>query len=191
MAMFVFQELAPKIFYFTYCMQETDKYISYIEENDIDENSNKKIISKWEKLNSNSKNLDYGFQKTINANLLDGDLNPSNKELYLVNSIKHTINFAFSEYKKFNNINEQFRLYEDLTLRKYNEKHLHHTMGENKYFAMMFINDNYEGGTISIENTKVFLKPEKGSIIILPSDITLTSSPTFNGLRYVATGSWY
>ena len=44
MAMYVFQEISPKVFYFTYCLQEIGNYIKFLEESESNTNN---LISKW------------------------------------------------------------------------------------------------------------------------------------------------
>lgn len=189
MAMYMFQELAPKIFYFTYCLQEPEKYIQFIEDSETDLNIDKDLVSKWNKFESHNGNL-YGHEKILSSDFTNKKLPIDGRTLYLVNSLKATFHYCFGQYRLFNNIEEELNLSSNYVIKKYEEKFLHNDVGNGKYTAHMFINDTYEGGTITFKGTKVFIKPEKASIIIAPSEMTITSSPSLNGIRYVAIGEW-
>ena len=79
MAMYVFQELSPKVFYFTYCLQEIGKYIGYIEKSETDLNINNNLISKW--------NLsEAGVVKTFSSNFINEKKPIDGKTLFLINN---------------------------------------------------------------------------------------------------------
>lgn len=190
MAMYVFQELSPKVFYFTYCLQEPEKYIQFIEQTEGYSGKDSNLISPWNKFeDDNGLNL-YGYEKIITSNFSNNEKPIDNRMLYLVNSLKATFHYCFGQYRLFNNIQEELNLSDTFVVKKYEEKFLHNEQGNGKYTAYMYINDDYEGGNITLSGTKAFVKPEKASIIIAPSNITVTSSPTFNGTRYVAVSEW-
>jgi predicted 2-oxoglutarate/Fe(II)-dependent dioxygenase YbiX len=60
-----------------------------------------------------------------------------------------------------------------------------------KYKSIFFINDEYDGGEVSVPNGKYSIKPEKGSIIITPSDTAISMNPIQNGTQYVSFVSWH
>lgn len=190
MAMYMFQELSPKIFYFTYCLQEPEKYIEFVEDSETNPEINLNLISKWEKFENKDNGSLYGYEKKISSDISKEKLPINGRTLYLVNSLKATFHHCFGQYKIYNNIQEEVNLNTDFSIKKYEEKFLHNEVGTGKYTAYMYINDTYEGGTVTFKGTKAFIKPEKASIIIAPSDMTVTSSPSLNGIRYVASGSW-
>lgn len=188
MAMYIFQELAPKIFYFTYSLQEPEAYIKFLEESESD-NTDKKLISNWIRMSGDKEEVHYGFDKKI-CLPVDKNEKIDGRSLYLINTLKSTILYCFGQYKLFNNINEEIFLNKEFYVKKYNERYAHTEIGSGKYTAYFYLNDNFDGGNVSFTNTKVFVKPEKGSIIIAPSDQEIITSPSFNGLRYIAQGYW-
>lgn len=178
MAMYVFQELAPKVFYFTYCLQEPEKYINFIEESESD-SSNKNLISKW---NNNRKEVSFDFSNE--------SLPIDSRSLYLVNSLKATLHFCFSEYKKFNNIEEDVNLHKTIILDKNYEGQESSISGSGKYVAVLYINNTYQDGNVTIDGTHVSLKPEEVSVIVAPAGYKINSSAPVNGTRYIAFGEW-
>jgi len=188
MAMYMFQELSPKIFYFTYCLQEPEKYIDFIEESEFMDSSH--LVSKWKEIRSPENQALYGHEKILSSNFKEEDLPVDGRSLYLINSLKSTFLYCFGQYRLFNNIQDEINLSSNFVVKKYEEKFLHNELGSGKYTAYMYINDDYQGGTITFKGTKAFVKPEKASIIIAPSEMMVTSSPSLDSIRYVAIGEW-
>lgn len=58
--------------------------------------------------------------------------------------------------------------------------------------SVMYLNDNYEGGEIEFQNSKVKIKPEAGSIIFFPSNFLYVHEvyPIHDGFRY-SMPHWY
>lgn len=188
MAMYIFQELAPKIFYFTYSLQEPDLYVKFLEESETD-SSNKNIIKPWQQMNGDKQEVHYGYDKIISSDFTKED-DIDGRSLYIVNTLKATMLHCFGQYKIYNNIEDDINIGKTFWVKKYNERYSHTEVGSGKYTAYFYLNDNYDGGNISFSNTRAFVKPEKGSIIIAPSDQEHISSPSLNGTRYVAQGYW-
>ena len=180
MAMYVFQEIAPKTFYFTYCLQEIGNYIGFLEES---ENNPTSLISKWH-------DTEYGYEKRISSDFSNETGAVDTRSLFIINNLKATFHYCFSQYKLFNNIEEDVNLSTKLWVRKHNEGQVKNNCGSNgKYTARLYINDSFSDGEISIPGKPKF-KPEAGSIIISPSDMQVTAEPAYGNSRYVAIGHW-
>lgn len=182
MAMYIFQEVAPKVFYFTYCLQETDKFINFLEESESDE-TRKSIIQNWS-------NIEAGQKKIVSSDFSKEETRVDNRTRYIVNSLKATLNYCFGQYKLYNRIEEDLIMDSDHIVVKSNSNALQETLS-GKYKSMFFINDEYEGGEISVPNGKYSIKPEKGSILIAPSDTAISMNPIQNGTQYVSFVSWH
>ena len=76
MAMYIFQEVAPKVFYFTYCLQETDKFINFLEESESDE-TRKSIIQNWS-------NIEAGQKKIVSSDFSKEETRVDNRTRYIV-----------------------------------------------------------------------------------------------------------
>lgn len=193
MAMYVFRELSPKIFYFTYSLQEPELYIDFVEESESN-NSDLDIISKWNPLTFGGNPKVFGSEKILSSDFSKKDLPIDSRNLYLINTLKATFHHCFSQYRLYTNIEEPVNLDTTYSLKKYTPGFLHTERGGGKYVAYFFLNDNYSGGHVTFPGTNFALsneiKPEKGSVIIMPSENEMTSTPTFNADRYVAVGTW-
>lgn len=190
MAMYMAQELAPKIFYFTYCLQEPEKYINFIEDSENNPNIEKDLIGLWEEIVDNNKQVTYGSLKKVSSDFSNKNLPIDGRTLYIVNSLKATFLHIFGQYGIYNNISEEINMSSNFVIKKYNEKFSHKEISEGKFTAYLFINDDYEGGSVSFPNTKAFVKPEKASVLVFPSGSTVMLSPNLDGVRYVASATW-
>lgn len=181
MAMYVFQELSPKVFYFTYCLQEIGNYIKFIEETESSE-SKHNLISQW---NTNS----WGYQKTFSSDFSNEQKPIDGRELFLINNLKATFHYCFGQYKLFNNIQEDVNLSTTYFVNKINEGNHYENINSNgKYKATLYINDSFDGGEVSVLSKS--FKPEAGSIIIAPSDFKIQEGIAKNNSRYIAEGYW-
>lgn len=175
--MYIFQELKPKVFYFTYCLQEIGNYIKFLEESKRD-----KYISSWEI-------KDFGYEKTFSSNFMPEDRPIDPKTLFLVNNLKATFHYCFGQYKLFNNIEEEINLSTSYHVRKYNEGNAVSTDPVGKYTARLYINNSFSQGSIKIPGASD-INAESGSIIIAPSDLNITAEPAQNNSRYIGYGYW-
>ena len=178
--MYVFQEIAPKTFYFTYCLQEIGNYIGFLEDS---ENNPTGLISKWN-------DTEYGYEKRISSDFSNEVETVDTRSLFIINNLKATFHYCFSQYKLFNNIEEEVNLSPTYFVRKHSEGQVKNNCGANgKYTARLYINDSFTDGEISIPGRTKF-KPEAGSIIIGPSDMQIDAEPARGNSRYIAIGHW-
>jgi hypothetical protein len=58
--------------------------------------------------------------------------------------------------------------------------------------AVIYLNDNYEGGTITFTNINKTFKPKQNTIMIFPSseDFAHSADPVISGTKYVIVGMW-
>lgn len=182
MAMYVFQELSPKVFYFTYCLQEIGNYIKFIEETETGQQKNN-LISKW--------NItEWGSEKTFSSDFSNEQKPIDGRTLFLVNNLKATFHHCFSQYKLFNNIKEDVNLETTYSVQKFNENNINDVfVPHGKYTASLYINNSFDGGEVTVSGKPAF-KPEAGSIIIAPSELKIEHSPAKNNSRYIAKGYW-
>lgn len=185
MAMYVFQELQPKVFYFTYCLQEIQKYVQMIE--DPSENGSYKI-------NENLISKEWGHHEGYDEKTFSSDFTNEQKpidlrSLFLVNNLKATLHYCFGQYKLFNNIQEEVNLDTTYSIKKYFDGSKEVVDNKGKYTARFYINSSYDGGEVILPAKGKF-KPESGSIIIHPSNLAVDSIPVSNNSKYVGYGYW-
>lgn len=58
--------------------------------------------------------------------------------------------------------------------------------------AIVYLNDNYEGGTITFTNIEKSFKPETNTIMIFPSSehFSHSADPVISGIKYAIIGFW-
>jgi hypothetical protein len=58
--------------------------------------------------------------------------------------------------------------------------------------AIIYLNDDYEGGTITFTGIEQSFKPEKNTIMIFPSskDFSHSADPVISGTKYAIIGFW-
>jgi len=58
--------------------------------------------------------------------------------------------------------------------------------------AIIYLNDNYEGGTITFTHSNQSFKPETNTIMIFPSskDFAHSADPVISGTKYAIIGFW-
>lgn len=59
-----------------------------------------------------------------------------------------------------------------------------HTDNSNEFTAIIYLNDNYEGGELNFPDLNLSIKPIKGSVILWPGSITHSISTVVSGTRY-------
>jgi len=59
-----------------------------------------------------------------------------------------------------------------------------HTDNGNDFTAIMYLNENYEGGELNFPTLDISIKPKKGSLIIWPGYLTHSISEISSGTRY-------
>jgi hypothetical protein len=198
--MYEFKELAPNIFYFTNAIAEPKRLVELIEATENDESINQRFISKWRPWRaSNQLENIYGYEKTCNVDYKAGEVLPSPKELYILNSINSNMKFCSSMYKEFNNIEGEVNIDYNFGIKKYDTgqelgPHADQYDGNTKlrYSLVAYLNDDYEGGELAFANQNVIIKPSAGSIVIFPSSEPYLheSRKLISGTKYMCPGFW-
>jgi Rps23 Pro-64 3,4-dihydroxylase Tpa1-like proline 4-hydroxylase len=61
-----------------------------------------------------------------------------------------------------------------------------------KVSAILYLNDNYSGGTLTFTKFNKSFKPSEGSLFIFPSskEFSHSADPVIDGVKYVVVGFW-
>jgi predicted 2-oxoglutarate/Fe(II)-dependent dioxygenase YbiX len=61
-----------------------------------------------------------------------------------------------------------------------------------KISAILYLNDNYDGGTLTFTKLNKTFKPKEGSLFIFPSheEFSHSADPVTGGIKYVIVGFW-
>lgn len=194
-------ELAPKIYadkiyYYEKVLKTPEKIIEHIEQTDL-ELTDVDPISKWTPWTAGEKGETYVFgdiKHTESRNLSTG----SDISVFIYNSLESALTIAGKDYASKQGIG-----YVDprpISISRYRTGssmgyHVDDYSQEGKsslMSAVMYLNDNYEGGELSFPDQKVAIKPTAGSIVIFPSVAPFyhQSMPILSGNKYMVPAFW-
>jgi predicted 2-oxoglutarate/Fe(II)-dependent dioxygenase YbiX len=187
---------AEKIFYYRAAIKNPYALIELIESSDSTITENDAILPwhEWVTSGSTEKYV-FGSQKFTNESKLStssGDI----KSIYT--EIKSALTEAGRSYA-FNFDMEYIDL-TPISISKYNPgsamgRHVDHYGNLNiqpLMSAVLYLNDDYEGGELHFPEQKVKIKPEAGSIIVFPSvePFFHESLPIIRGEKYMSPAFW-
>lgn len=118
-------------------------------------------------------------------------LNDALKEL-----LDNVVDIHINKYANENNIilngNKTYHIVK-YTVGQFFKEHIDATIEyPRKISALLYLNDDYEGGTITFTKLNVSIKPEKNTLIIFPStkEFSHSADPVILGTKYVIVGFW-
>jgi Rps23 Pro-64 3,4-dihydroxylase Tpa1-like proline 4-hydroxylase len=181
---------ADKIFYFEELLQDPNEVLRLLESADK-ELPNSKLITKWEEWRSSNDDHIFGYRKSTNSDsfsFASDDL----KTIYL--AISSALDHAGSSYSK--SLGIPLGTQAPISISKYvpnaymgphaDEGHRSHIS------AVLYLNDNFEGGGLEFPNQGVFIKPKAGSIIVFPSVQPFVHDPKpADGVKYISPAFWF
>lgn len=197
----IIEELHDGIVYYKNLIDDTNTFISKIE--NLDKYCNPyRNLSVWEVWNaSTDQNVQYGFNKNgifSTASTVDEvDL----QILKIVSEVKSIISFCSKNYCQLYKIKEPW-LPNYFSIKKYipgadmgphvdssDPTDINHPV----LSGVIYLNNNYEGGEISFPNQNLKIKPEPGSLIIFPSIEPYVHHPQriISGNKYMIPLFWY
>jgi len=197
----IIEELYDGIIYYKNLINDTESFISNIE--NLDKYCGPyKNLSRWEKWNaSTDQNVQYGFSKNGIFSTVSSVDEVDFSILKIVSSIQNIISFCSRNYCQTYNIKEPW-LPNYFSIKKYisgadmgphvdssDPTDINHPV----LSGVIYLNDDYEGGEIIFPNQKLNIKPEAGSLIIFPSVNPYTHHPQkiINGNKYMIPLFWY
>ena len=198
-----YEVLHPNVYYFPSPFDDIEKLVDTIEE------VNSEAITPWDTwyAGNTDDTHPYGDIKVLRREKLDLETEPETKEkaLYVLNDLAKTMEKCCTVYMKEHGVDTEEELdylnknlYEPrqvFGLRRYNETEAMgpHRDGSSEqsdnYTIAVYFDSDYEGGEISIveEGVNVAVKPNKGSIVIFPSDYLHESRPLTKGRKTMIT----
>lgn len=184
--MFQPNEVVPQCFYFTYSLQEHERFVDFLENS----NSDTGMISDWSSIDDGKISGKY---KILDSEYSKYDKPIDHRNYYIVNSLWSTMKWCVNEYCKFNNIKKNYTL--DKKFKVYKVEKSQGTEPRidfensdlNKLSIKFFLNDSYMGGEMVFPEYHKNLKPEAGSIVVYKSaSLIHGSSPLSEGAMYYA-----
>lgn len=174
----------------------------YIVEKDAASLAPEDITSSWHEWYATANNTKYvfGYQKTIWNNSVDESLLESSNTI-LAQYLKKAKNFlieASLDYAKFFNINNIS--YSSMDISKYipGKAMGPHVDSDGApetnavISAILYLNDDYEGGELYFPNQNITLKPTSGTVVIFPSISPFLHQSLIlkNGFKYIIALFW-
>ena len=187
---------AEKICYYENVVEDPNALIALIESSDADI-TEQDAIGKWHSWTTSSEGEEYVFgQKKLTY---DWKLGTSSDSIaFIYTTLKSALTTAGMDYAKRFDI--EYIDPTPLTISKYRVgadmgPHVDYR-GESDLkplmSAVMYLNDNYEGGELLFPEQGVEIKPKAGSIVIFPSvePFYHEPMPVLSGTKYMSPAFW-
>ena len=204
---FSYDHIAPGFVYYKNIISNPKEIIDRIESLELKRSGNLEYFSEsvkpwiaWDYDHGNSEKTIFCWQKFIPK---PEDIDKSDMfyedQLYistiLFNSLENGLNHYFSLYPYAQkNIKSREKTMHVL---KYKESghlpaHSDHGISSRVLSALLYLNDDYEGGEITFPHINFSIKPEAGSLIFFPSNFVFVHevNAVKSGVRY-ALPNWY
>lgn len=181
---------SDKIFYYEDVILNPNDIVEILENtNDaLNENS---FISKWQDWISSDADNQFGYRKVVDQDRVANDLGPL-LDAYL--KIRDSIDCVLKDYAKTLGVPEGME--SDIGFSKYlPNKYMgpHTDIGPRSHIsAVLYLNDNFEGGELDFPNQNVCIKPKAGSMIVFPSVEPYVHNPQpATDTKYIVPAFWY
>jgi Rps23 Pro-64 3,4-dihydroxylase Tpa1-like proline 4-hydroxylase len=184
-----------KIHYYKNVLKTPEGLIDLLESTDdrLNENTD---ISQWKEwISDGDIKYSFGYQKKIKTDMST----EFDEELLLINKIVvGAISRASDEYAKHCGIN--IGTLHQIYASKYPAgraigPHVDSYEGDSHRVlsAVLYLNNDYEGGELFFPNQNVKIKPEPGSVVVFPSvdPYYHQSLEVISGMKYAVPGFWY
>lgn len=182
---------ADKIFYYKKIIPDSEFIVRLIEKMEP-LLSNEDIITPWQVWESSDAGYQFGYTKHVNAEKIN---TASHDAKYVYGSIISAVRISAKHYFNVREINPGVE--SPISISKYSEGKFmgaHTDERSGAYIsAVVYLNDNYEGGELGFPNQGFSIKPEAGSMIIFPSTDPFTHDPrpAYGAERYICPIFWY
>lgn len=181
---------SDKIFFYEGVLPDSNDIISLLEktDNELDNNS---FVSKWQEWASSEGDYQFGYRKVVDQNKIVDSLDHL-AEAYL--KIKRITENVLKDYANRLGIPEGEE--SDIGFSKYlPDRYMgpHTDKGPRSHIsAVMYLNDNFNGGELSFPNQNIAIKPSAGSMIVFPSVEPYVHDPKpADNLKYIVPAFWY
>ena len=130
----------------------------------------------------------------INKNIRDADISDMPSSFY--KKIDIAIDPHIKQYAKDNNMGILKNTAYIVTRYLKGQFFVEHTDATEEFprkvSAILYLNDNYTGGTLTFTKFNKTFKPNQGSLFIFPSsqEFSHSADPVIDGIKYVIVGFW-
>jgi 2OG-Fe(II) oxygenase superfamily len=201
---FVLDHKTTDIYYWKNVVENSKNILDYVEKLENDKTSYIKI-DKWSPWTaSNDTSVIYGALKNFypyNLHVSTGNEENDSVCFNIINQCAVAFHMCFNLYFQEHGLNsEDYNIdYNWLVLKRWNVgsimgPHFDGSYGEDNklaFTAILYFNDNYEGGELYFNNYNVLLKPEAGSMVIFPGSFIHEVKEIKGNNRYMMSISAY
>ncbi len=186
---------SEEIFYFKNVIDDPYSLLKTIEETDntlLDSDA----ITKWYDWQSSSNEYIFGQKKDVHHNKLSSS---SEVVKEIVATIESAVAYVEKEY--LSHKDKEIGKHAPVCINKYFTGKMmgphvdgHEGASNNPVMsAVIYLNDDYEGGTIDFPNHNLSIKPEAGSVVMFPSVQPFIHSPTeiLSGEKIMCPAFWF
>ena len=182
---------ADKIFYYEDVIGDPGRIVDLIEstENELNDTS---LISSWHEWTSSNMDHKFGYRKVTNPSMIQV-ASEEVSELYL--TLMNALDLVGEDYSKSLNIPKGVSA--PISISKYLANEYmgpHADEGDPRahFSAVLYLNDNYQGGGLGFPNQDIFIQPKAGSIIVFPSVQPYVHDPKpADGVKYISPAFWF
>jgi Rps23 Pro-64 3,4-dihydroxylase Tpa1-like proline 4-hydroxylase len=187
---------ADRIYYYEKVLNSPSNIVDMLEQTDL-ELTDSDPITRWNiwETSEDGETYVFGNIKHTKANKLNTG---SDSSIYIYNCLKSALEVAGKDYAT--KLNIEYVEPQPISISKYKTGSF---MGchvddyeQNDtaplMSAVLYLNDDYEGGELSFPDQKVLIKPLAGSIVVFPSvePFYHQSMPVLSGTKYMVPAFW-
>lgn len=176
-----YEGILPNPYQLINLINETDKLIDGID-----------LIEKWDDWKSSNDDYIFGQRKFSNPEKYD----TSSEDLrHIYDTLTSTLSLAGTHYAEYRGI--PIGIHAPISISKYyggSGMGPHTDAGPIAHLsAVLYLNDDYEGGELAFPNHNITVKPSAGSIIVFPSVEPYVHDPrnVISGEKYIAPSFWF
>lgn len=182
---------ANKIFYYESAVANPQKIIDGLESTN-DELTSTSLISCWHDWKSSNMDHQFGYRKITNPDAIQFSKDDV-RELYL--ELLNTLDLVGEHYSSALGIPKGISA--PISISKYLPNEYmgpHADEGDPRahFSAVLYLNDNFDGGGLGFPNQDIFIQPKAGSIIVFPSLQPYVHDPKpASDTKYISPAFWF
>lgn len=180
-----------KIFYYESVLNNPEQIIQMLEQTD-EELTEDSLISSWHNWTSSNADHQFGYRKVTSPSSMQL---ASETVLEIYMTLINTLDMVGEHYAKSLSIPKGDSA--PISISKYLPNEYmgpHADEGDPRahFSAVLYLNDNFEGGGLGFPNQDVFIMPKAGSVIVFPSVQPYVHDPKpASEIKYISPAFWF
>lgn len=182
---------ADNIFYYTSVIENPQHIIDMLEETDAlltDES----LISCWHDWTSSNADHQFGYRKVTNEESFASSTDQVRSIYAVLNEALISVGKDYSDTLGIPNGAKAPISISKYLPNEYMGPHADEGHPEAHFSAVLYLNDNFNGGGLGFPNQNVFIQPKAGSIIVFPSVQPYVHDPKpADDVKYISPAFWF